>query len=207
MTFKSTHNKKAGFSLLELLIALTVLSIISLIAVNRYTERSEDARSNAARAEAKAIADGMRQAEIDTGWFVTLRALDDYPGSGTVITETNGLKQYRIGDEPPPYAFDTLGNWYYQRIDTRNWKGPYINYQSVDTTGSDVSIGSYGSPLDPWGRPWKLFTPTQLSNPVPGETDYSNILDRYAIVSYGRDGSPGDRGTLPGQGDDIIYRF
>ncbi len=197
---------RSGFSLLEILIAMLILSILSAIAVNKYTERSEEARVNAAKAECKAIADAERQCEIDTGWYVSLRTLDDNPGKGT-FTDTNTLEQYNIEDELVPYAIQTDGGWYFYPINSKDWKGPYITYQKVDLTGSKTPPSNYGSPLDPWGRPYKLFTQSFLTNPVQRETDYPNLFDRMVIVSYGKDGLPGNNSTYPGEGDDVIYRF
>jgi len=199
---------QSGFSLLEILIAMLILSILSAIAINKYTERTEEARVNAAKAECKTIADAERQCEIDTGWYVSLVALDDNPGTGS-FTDSNGFLSYNIENELTPYAIQTDGSWYFNTINPQDWKGPYITYQKVDTTANSTPPSSYGSPLDPWGRPYRLFTQKFITNPITGETQYSDMFDRMAIVSYGKDGKPGNGvGTsYPGQGDDVIYKF
>ena len=208
-----TNQSHAGFSLLELLIAMLIMSIIGVIAVNKYTERTEEARQNAAKAECKAIADAERSVEIDTGWYVSLAALDDNPGSAAAYTDANGLVQYSIDNELVPYAIQTDGSWYLTgsgRVNSRNWKGPYITFQKADTTGGTPSArSSYGSPIDPWGNPYKLFSPMGLLNPVLGETDFVGAFDRMAIVSYGKNGIAGSgTGTSrPGESDDVMFQF
>ena len=214
MNLPGIPSRQKGFSLLEILIALLILSIITTLAINRYAERTDDARRAAAQAEINQIVKAEQQCEIDTGYYVSLRALDDPPGGGTMVIEPNGVRQYRIDNEFTPYAFDTAGQWFYNPIDTRNWKGPYITYQNADTTGTPSDLGSYGSPLDPWGRNYKLFTRYGLTNPkltppFQDETMYVGTFDRYAIVSYGKDGLPGNGNpsSTPGQGDDVIIQF
>jgi len=218
-TLKKVIVIKSGFSLLEILIALVSVGILSVLAVNRYTSRSEEARISSAKAEEKAIADAERQCEIDTGYFVTLRALDDEPGIGSSIQ--GGITQYKIESEllgGGYFAIDTDGSFNTGSIfPYANWKGPYINYQNIDTTGSPISLSNYGSPIDPWGHPYRLFTPLILTNPGiinnQTETNYTGLFDRMAIVSYGKDGQPGKAtgfgGTYPGDinSDDIVYRF
>ncbi len=208
---KMISKNHSGFSLLEILIALVIVGILSVIAVNRYTSRTEEARISAAKAEEKALADAERQAEIDTGFFVTFRALDDEPGLGS-FTDNNNFTQFKIQSEPIPYAIDTDGSFFTgTNFPFANWKGPYINYQSIYTTGNATGISAHGSPIDPWGNPYRLYTPLFLTNPAPGdETSFTTaIFDRMAIVSYGKDGAAGSppASNIPGSGDDIIYKF
>ncbi len=207
-----------GFSLLEILVALVLVSILSVLAVNRYTSRTDAAKIAAAQSEEKAIASAEQQCEIDTGYYVNLRALSCEPGIGTY--EQGSVFFYNIQSLPVPFAIDTDGSMFNGNyFPYSSWKGPYMTYQSADisTTGSPnsgliASQQTYGAPLDPWGNPYRLFTPLTLTDPAPGEeTQYNGAFYRNAIVSYGKNGAPGTGlpGSNPGDpaSDDIVYYF
>jgi hypothetical protein len=87
------------------------------------------------------------------------------------------------------------------RVPPRVWFGPYVTFKqghiSIDGAGYDP-----GTPLDPWGNPYYLFTPLGLVRPTLGTITlelYADTFDRYAIVSLGNDGVM--------SGDDIILLF
>jgi prepilin-type N-terminal cleavage/methylation domain-containing protein len=216
-----------GFSLLEILVALVLVSILSVLAVNRYTSRTDAARIAAAQSEEKSIAEAEQQCEIDTGYYVNLRALSSGPGTGFYSQGSVYFYNIQTLGTLGPFAIDTdgsmfLGNYF----PYNNWNGPYMTYQSaqIDTTGTYNSgaISSqltYGAPLDPWGHAYRLITPLVLTDPglINGaiETNYNGVFYRNAIVSYGKDGVPGEysptspNGTYPGDpnSDDIVYYF
>lgn len=229
MSINIIHNSKftiqncvKGFSLLEILVALVIVSILSVLAVNRYTSRTDEARISAAKAEVKAIADAERQCEIDTGYFVNLRALSFEPGQGGSPYQQGGIWYYKIVDygNLNSFAIETDGSFIanISVFPYNNWNGPYMDYVNVSTTGtynsgSPTSQLTYGVPLDPWGNPYHLFTPLQDTDPgTISETDYTGRFYQNAIVSYGKDGEPGiagDPNAYPGEpnSDDIIYYF
>ena len=216
-----------GFSLLEILVALVLVSILSVLAVNRYTSRTDAARIVAAQSEEKAIAMAEQQCEIDTGYFVDLRALSCEPGTGTYTQGSVVFYNIQTLGTIGPFAIDTDGSMFTGNyFPYSSWNGPYMTYQStgISTSGSPISglIASqqtYGAPLDPWGHPYRLITPLVLTDPgiINGalETNYNGVFYRNAIVSYGKDGVPGayspakPNGTYPGDpnSDDIVYYF
>ncbi len=123
-----------------------------------------------------------------------------------------------------------------------NWSGPYITFHRFwyDTTSLNYESPSdpdyrndddmfYDFPLDPWGNPYRFYSPIgiigggqdeegELFDFVNPDADFSNgelttnddeRFQRYAVVSYGRDGL---RDTEPANPvdyvfNDIFYEF
>jgi len=163
--------------------------------------RTLGAREVAALADMTAIRDAEIMAYLDTDYLFSLEDLDD------LLTLT-----------PPTYYFDDImygggaqaisvqtGNFLPYRLDVRlpyhHWGGPYVTYQqghiSIDGAGYDP-----GTPIDPWGNPYYLFSPLGLVRPTLGTVTlelYGDRFDRWTLVSLGADGVMSD--------DDIIFQF
>ncbi len=104
----SPHNRPAsfGFTLVELLVVVTILGILVAMVVPRLAGRTEQARQARAEADVKAsIPLALDLFETDTG---------KYP------TQEEGLSILRT---PPPDA------------QSRNWRGPYLKQDPVDPWG------------------------------------------------------------------------
>ncbi len=81
------------------------------------------------------------------------------------------------------------------------WRGPYLTFQP-GRTQAGIQPYDQGSPLDPWGSPYYLFSPLGLLRGDSGSVTlelYGDFFDRYALVSLGRDGVQSS--------DDLIYTF
>lgn len=199
MTMKiSKEIKKNAFSLLELLIAIIILGILTALVIPRLQTRADEARIQAARSEMRELAKAEQNCELDTGYYVKLRVLNDIPGYSD--STTMGWRELGIKSEPYPYAIDTDGGWALiggSYADLSNlWKGPYINFQRAEIISGD--------PIDPWGQPYALLTPKFI---IYGETYYDYTAfptvrkpDRFTIVSHGKD-------TTLGTNDDIYFSF
>jgi len=184
----------SGFFLGTLPIAFITLTILMIIPNVKSVQANPNARQAAAYAEMLAIADANRLCKNDTGHYVTLRVLQDDPVS--------------IQSEALPYIIDTDGTFIMTTaLNYSNWKGPYITYQNICTTGNPYTLSQYGSPNDPWGNPYRFFTAKILTNPSPGDPTISPFIQN-TLVSYGQDSLPGNNGTTQvGTGDDIVYQF
>jgi type II secretory pathway pseudopilin PulG len=158
------------------------------------------AREVAAVLDMQALRQAMEIAFLDTASLHTLEDLND------------------IIDGMPNYAFDDImqgggaqvidlatGRFRAQRLDVRQparrWQGPYVTYQnghfSIDGAGYDP-----GTPTDPWGNPYYLYTPVGLVRPTLGTVTlegYGDAFDRYAIVCVAGDGVVSE--------DDLIEYF
>ena len=110
------------------------------------------------------------------------------------------------------------------------WAGPFITYHRVYTGYDDPNLPQFVTnpvirldfPLDPWGEAYRFYSPLgivgtsalQTTEP-PLNTDFSNgyltnnddrNLERYAVISFGRDGLPQTQSGLNNE-DDITYLF
>lgn len=199
-----THNYRKYYHWLFWLI-LVIFTLFFFIG-NQARPQAGYARPTAAQSELKTISEALIMAKTDTGYYVSLRALADEPGTGTYYQ--GGVLHYKIQSEPVPFAINSDGSFYTgSSFPFKNWKGPYINYQNVCTTGNMYTPSQYGSPLDPWKNPYKFFTIKVLTNPGLNDPTVSPFF-QPTLVSYGPDGLPGNNGqTQVGTGDDIVYRF
>jgi hypothetical protein len=151
--------------------------------------------------EMQTMADAEELVFVDTGFFVSLENLDD-------ISVDGYLPAYNfIGDGGGTPVIDpATARFQPNRRDLLTgfnaWGGPYVTYQPGRTDRNNVFGFDPGTPLDPWGGLYYLFTPAGLVRPPLSVTldYYADQFDLYAIVSFGPDGAFGG-------GDDMAYTF
>jgi len=162
--------------------------------------RSYGAREIAALLDMEALRDAEVAAYLDTGYLHTLENLNDSIGFATTyyfddIMNGGGAQVIDLA----------TGRFLTHRLDVRHpshrWGGPYVNFQqghfSIEGAGYDP-----GTPTDPWGNPYYLFTPLGLVRPTFGTVTlelYGDRFDRYAIICLGADGVMSD--------DDLVVYF
>lgn len=142
-----------------------------------------------------ALETALTMAYIDIGYLVALEELNDLG-----FTTQPSYDYIDLNGGPfrmPP----TLGLFLPRAPVSNSWFGPYSNFQQGQTQTATLPYDR-GSPLDPWGNPFLLFSPLGL---VRGDTGvvtqefYGDWFDRYALVSLGPDGTM--------SGDDIVRLF
>ncbi len=110
---------RAGFSLTEILIAVSVIALLLALAVPSYRKARNDSKIQVARADLALLESAIRQLAWDTGRWPN-RALITAPGSTEIwnltTTTTTGLLK--------PHA--DYGS---------DWKGPYIRSIPLDPWG------------------------------------------------------------------------
>ena len=138
---------------------------------------------------------------MDIGYYVSLENLDDISVSGYQPSYNF------IGDGGGTPVIDpATARFKPQRVDLihafLSWKGPYVTYQQGRTDVDNLFGVDRGTPLDPWGSPYFLYSPAGLVKPPLSLTlgDWGDHFSLYAIVSYGPDGAFGG-------GDDLYYTF
>lgn len=178
--------------------ALLLLAIALTVGICRPAV-AQDARRVAALADLVTMRDAEILVQVDTGYYTSLENLDDLPGLNT-IEPRDGIE-----DQGGAWMLDpATGRWRAARMPLDHspwiWRGPYVNYQN--RAGDDGEGYDPGTPLDPWGQPYLLYSPVGLARPtIPGVTleYHADRFDRWAIVSLANDGIVSD--------DDIGVEF
>jgi general secretion pathway protein G len=124
-------NKKKGFTLVELLLVVTIILILAGMVVPRMAGRTEQARRAAALADIETnIAVALDLYELDNGMYPTteqgLRALISKPTSSPIPPNWNGpyLKKRKLPKDP--------------------WKRDYIYISPGIHNVEDYDLYSYG---------------------------------------------------------------
>lgn len=245
-TIKKLCNR-TGVTLTELLVVLVIISVLSTIAVPVYTQHSERARRATAISEARELAMGLETVGVLHGFYVPLQLLDNVPGGTLAIDVQNTGSADAIGNEGSislidfnqtffnlninqPQLNDTATNLKVNRL-VNEWQGPFMSFQrfyvspSVGTT-LDPNAERADFPLDPWGNPYRLFSPLGRTGSTGGETGRNlstasfsdgvvtssqDLFDRFAVLSYGPDGesaaTTGIGNQLDANDDDVYYIF
>ncbi len=115
--------KQTGFTLVELMLVVIVISILVAMVVPRLMGRSDQARESAAHADIEAnLASALDLYEVDTGAFPKTEE-----GLDALITKPSNPKI------------------------AKKWKGPYIKKKSADPWGNPYVYkfpGSHGTVYD-----------------------------------------------------------
>lgn len=181
--------------------AALALALIAALLPSPARAQAGDAKVTAALAAMAGLAQAEEMCALDTGFYVSLETLNDVDfrpsqppyydylneGGGTwVIRPSRGLFETTRRDLLAAFL---------------KWKGPYTNFNSGVQQGTTPY--DEGTPLDPWGQPYYLYSPLGL---VRGDTgritmeNWRDTFDRWRIVSSGPDGTP----ATP---DDLTYAF
>lgn len=184
----------AGFSIIELLIALIIIAILVAMVILIASQRAAEARLRTAQADLRLLAEAEQQAVIDIGYFLRLYVLDDVVGGDG------------IGPTAVPNPLDVIDGLQDERFNTRNPDGPVYGIVpdfgsipvNVSTTGrpgalfditslvrnetllgiglpyityprqyEDPATGNqYNVPRDPWGNPYVILTREGFVNDV-----------------------------------------
>lgn len=235
-----------GVTLVELLVVLLIISLLATAAVPVLLNRIEDARVATARQDVEEIAKAQTMCALYHSVYVPLQVLDDLPydaGAPTIeADDVNNssdavtyflinLTQKAEDQETTQLDFDDddqTNNPLGFRV-IRNWQGPFINYQRVWTNNKERTVDVMdqgelrrGYPLDPWGTPYRFYSPIGIIGAGANSTsqasynqdsfmngriqrDAVRLYDRYAIVSYGPDGLAPN--AAADSNDNISYLF
>lgn len=213
---------RRAFTIIEIMVAVIIISILTLILTPTLSNRAKEARIAAADFDLKELAQAQERVAIDTGYFLRPYVLNDVPGGDGIANaaandQINGLSDNavvtnnpytdpsKIFISPSTQDFVTNQTVIFQRMlrdeTDFNIKAPYVNWRR-DSNENDW-------PDDPWGNDYWFFTRNGYLAPVDNLTglpDRSNefqaesTFDRPAFVSLGPDG-------LFGTTDDLVYKF
>ncbi len=200
--------KKAGFTLLEIIVVAALISLLSGIAVISIRTLFERAQVNATRAEVGQISKALSFVHQDTGVFPKFHVL---------------MHPKSILEDPELFPMGALQNIHYVGVDIRsrdllrtldNWNGPYWGV-SISRNNPPIEVGPDGVidsgdegtvpmtfllPIDPFGNPYVLYLLTyDPDHPDSDEYGVRPVLSASedpdfmcAVVSYGPNMVPGN---------------
>lgn len=239
MRFYCKKITSRAVTLTELLVVLVIISLLATIAIPVYVNRAQQARITTAQREVREIAEALKACALVHEFYVPLQVLDDlHPNVNLTSVIEDDLENesdstiHLIDATQDPELQIGAGQLTLQNRSTNPrvaslfnfWAGPFLNTQRyhlkqvLNPSNSDVRDDL---PLDPWGQPYRLWSPLGVvgdnaQDPsISGFTDTSfngaltrNLphYDRYAVVSYGPDGVTGSLSSS-NRNDDIRYLF
>ncbi|MSU32349.1 MAG: type II secretion system protein GspG [Pedosphaera sp.] len=117
-----TQRKQRGFTLVEMLLVITIIGILAALVIPKMMGRSEQARQAAVRADISAIKTSLDSFEVDSGF---------YPKSLTdLIQQPRDSKNWR-----GPYL---------DKIPQDPWGSPYVYAYPGKQNGNSFDISSPG---------------------------------------------------------------
>lgn len=200
----TTTSARRGFSIMEIVVAMIIISILVLILTPILSSRAAQARLRSAEQEMEHLANAFERAAIDTNYLFRMDVLNDSIGGDSVANETqltrgiNGTRDIALSTlySQPKKIFisletlDFVSNFafIYDEQFTRNetafgWNGPYLNWKR------DANLNDW--PDDPWGHDYLFFTPAGiLVPPDPNNPSASTRDDQFSTT--GQNGQPTD---------------
>lgn len=230
--------RRLGAIVVETISITAAIGLLALIALPVYVGRNEAAQLETAEAEVQALARAQLELARVYGIYLPLQILDDLrvdPSTRTDRTddlagepddlrvidvsepsESQMGKQITLASNHPKVAAMILG-----------WQGPLYQSKRVHLgkatyTAEPIEMTPElvrrDYPLDPWGNPYRFYSPIGLIGSGADQTDpagfdsdeFSNgaltrnddRFDSFAIVSFGKDGMSD---SVSRNSDDVIY--
>jgi general secretion pathway protein G len=109
-----------GFTLIELLLVLVILAVLAAVVVPKFTNRSEQARTTAARTDISVIEGAIDQFEVDCGRFPT-----NDEGVGALVQAPGNVQSWRGPYIKRGIPSDPWGNAYVYRYPGTNNPSSY----------------------------------------------------------------------------------
>ena len=129
-----------GFTLIELLLVMVILTVLAAVVVPKFTKRSEQARTTAARTDISNIEVALDAFEIDTGRYPTTSE-----GIEWLVEEPSSLSNWRGPYITRGVPQDPWGNEYdYRQPGRYNTKGfDLYSYGPDGSDGGDDDIDNW----------------------------------------------------------------
>lgn len=187
-TTKRHFRSEAGFTMIELVIAVIIIAILVAILIPILQERAAQAKYTAAKADLEIIAAAQERAAIDTGYMYRLFMLDDTGGvgdgandprtgidaladeEGRTDIQTVNADNFFIDPVTGSFIDGVLAGTILDRLETEyaserlditagKWNGPYMNWsRDGDILSPTDPLKGDDIPNDPWGNNYILIT-------------------------------------------------
>ncbi|MDX1973788.1 MAG: prepilin-type N-terminal cleavage/methylation domain-containing protein [Candidatus Sumerlaeia bacterium] len=178
MTSRFSPQSLRAVTLTELLVVLTIISLLATIAVPVYVQKTEQARRTTARNEVRNIAQAQELVAATHGYYVPMHLLDNLANDGDneveddFANEVNTSDKFFIdpfrnvvaqdGNQPTlQEALTTASGEVRAQALVAFWTGPFLNPARVARSEEFDDRNDISSDviLDPWGRPYVFFSP------------------------------------------------
>jgi general secretion pathway protein G len=132
----SDRRTQAGFTLIELMVVITILALLVALVAPKLVGRTDEARVTAAKAQLKNIESALELYKLDNGVYPTTEQ-----GLDALVTEPT----------TPPLPINWKKGGYLPKVPNDPWKRPYI-YISPGIHNPDYDLLSYGADGEPGGE-------------------------------------------------------
>ena len=146
-----------GFTAAEIITVVAIISILALIVIPKFWNRTEEARIARAKEEMARILDAESFCYAETGQYVQPGNLHSIESTGSVTITSWNTDQWITNYNSSPGTAAFIDG--YAPNTVKNWNGPYITYQKTEMYDET----SY-APTDPWKNPYFFFGPVTLSS-------------------------------------------
>ncbi len=137
------HRKSDGFTLMELVVTIAILTLLAGILVPAVGNYMEKGKTGKVTAELRELVNAVSTYNVDTG---------AWPGATdiTTLTTTN-------------FALTNIPCFYTNTFAKTGWNGPYLNKGVMVSGAMTVAVPAAGGVpgsglLDPWGNPYYVYT-------------------------------------------------
>jgi general secretion pathway protein G len=130
------ERRQAGFTLIELMVVITILALLVALVAPKLVGRTDEARVTSAKAQLKNIESALELYKLDNG---------EYP------TTEQGLEALVTEPTTPPLPINWKKGGYLPKVPNDPWKRPFI-YLSPGLNDTDYELLSYGADGEPGGE-------------------------------------------------------
>jgi len=133
---RSHRTRRGGFSAVELVISVIIIGLLVAVAFPLLTQRSKEARINAARSDLEHLANAQERVALDTGYMVRLFALDD-----SAESDSSGQRGLQVPNDPTDHVdsiYDEANALYYNVNVLQNL---FIDRQTQDFISTGAASG------------------------------------------------------------------
>jgi general secretion pathway protein G len=127
---------QAGFTLIELMVVITILALLVALVAPKLVGRTDEARVTAAKAQLKNIESALELYKLDNGVYPTTEQ-----GLAALVAEPS----------TPPLPINWKKGGYLPKVPNDPWKRPFI-YISPGIHEEDYDLLSYGADGEPGGE-------------------------------------------------------
>lgn len=119
------HTNKKGFTLIEIMLVVTIIGVLAMVVIPRLAGRSEEARVAAAKIQIENIGVALDAYELDNGRYPSTDQ-----GLSALYSNPGGLASWK-------------GPYLKKKLNTDPWGVQYV-YSQPGTHGSDYDLQSCG---------------------------------------------------------------